>query len=703
MSRNNPSDNKADTTPNVIFAPQLFSASARLTAKEQSRVIEFINKFQENPAHPGLQLHTIDNTRSAGMWSGRVTRDIRAILHKDGETWAILHVDHHDAAYTWAERRDVGRHPITGALQIVEAIETVREVEKIVHVAAKAPPIFVDHQDGYLLSLGLPESWLPVVRAVRAEDQLLSFMDKLPEDVVERLMKVAEGELVTPPEPIAPDRPVIESADTRDTFYIASDSDELAAALRAPLDRWIAFLHHSQRALVQRTFSGPAKVTGSAGTGKTVVAMHRARKLARDGEHVLLTSYVSTLCENIERNLVKLCTPAEHENITVSTVHKQALRLVRDVEPRTRPATDEDVHAILDNLRSLHAPDHDSDFVRAEWHAVVRRQNIANWPEYRRARRTGRGRGLAVKERKLLWQIFGQTLETLEKRCLLDWTGLCRRARELIENGQVTSPFTAVIVDEVQDLDIAAIRLVHAMSSPENLMLCGDAGQRIYPSGFSLSALGIQVRGRSMVLRLNYRTTEQIRRLADRMLGTASDDMDGGEESRVGTRSLLTGPSPELTGHPNREAENQAGVARIQSWLDDGLTSNDIGVFARTGNRVTAFGRALSDAKLSWRRLSDKEPSADNRPAIHLGTMHRAKGLEFKAVLVLDASEGRLPSTHVLGQQNDPLDREGAQVREKCLLYVAMTRARDHLAISWIRQPCAFIAPLTAKSEETSP
>ena len=680
----------------VIIAPQLFSALGRLTANEQARVIDFIKTFQANPANPGVSLERIGRTKSKGLWSGRITRDLRAILHKDGDTWAMLHADHHDAAYGWAERREIGRHSVTGALQIVEAVESVREVERVIEVLVEpdAPPIFEPHADDYLLSLGVPDGWLPTLRSVKIDDHLLAVCEKLPEDVAERLLALAAGDFVTPPAPLALDRPAIESADTRRRFFVVEDAEGLVAALEAPMERWIAFLHPSQRELVEKTWNGPAKVSGSAGTGKTVVAMHRARHLARKGEKVLLTSYVTTLCENIEANLGKFCTQRERDHITVSTVHKQALAIVRQADPRIRPSSEEVIRELLDTQRIRHAADYEKGFIEAEWDNVVRLQGLNNWDEYRGARRTGRGKGLAVKERKQLWKVFGGVLEDLRSRNLPDWTGLCLRAIELLSDGRATSPFSAVVVDEVQDLRPSELRFLKALCSvkPGNLMLCGDTGQRIYPGGFSLSALGIEVRGRSSVLKINYRTTEQIRRLADRMIGEISDDMDGGEESRVGTKSLLRGPHPQLLGHGSKGDEATADVEQIRSWINGGLAPEDIAVFARTKRRVEAFTEVLSDSDLPWRLLSDNEPSATG--AIQLGTMHRAKGLEFKAVLVMGCGDKDLPSPAVLRGMDDPQDRETAVARERRLLYVAMTRARDELTVTWTGKPSRFLSAL---------
>lgn len=680
-------------TANVIIAPQLFASLGQLPANDQARVIEFINTFQTNPAHPGLSLERVNRARSKGVWSGRVSGDLRAILHKDGETWAILYADRHDAAYDWAERREIGRHSVTGALQIVESVETVREVERVVEILRQpeGPTLFETHHDDYLLSLGVPGSWLPTLRRIRDEDQLLVVCEKLPEEIAERLLSLAAGEFVTPPEPIASDRPTTEAADTRRRFFVVEDTEELAAALAAPMERWIAFLHPSQRSLVARTFNGPAKVSGSAGTGKTVVAMHRARHLARRGNRVLITSFVTTLCENIQRNLLMLCTAAERQNIIVSTVHKQALDIVRETEPDIRPASDQDIDTLLNSLRERHAPAYDAAFVRAEWDNVVRLQGIDSWDAYRQAPRAGRGHGLSVKERKILWQVFGAALGSLAQQRKRDWPGLCARAEELLESGVARSPYTAVIVDEVQDLLPPDLRFLRALCAthPENFMACGDAGQRIYPGGFSLKALGIDVRGRSAVLRINYRTTEQIRRVADRLLGLVSDDLDGGEEARSGSRSLLRGPAPTLRGYESRKDELDAAAVQIQSWLDEGLQPEAIGVFARTKAQLKAAGDALEQSGIECCRLSDQGVAA--AVGVQLGTMHRAKGLEFKAVLVLGCADGVVPNAAVFRNVDDPQDREAAEARELRLLYVSMTRARDELVVSWSGRPSRFL------------
>jgi len=681
----------------LLIADTFLPATIRLTADEQRRVNEFLVAFSRDPSHPSISLERLDRTASNDLWSGRITQDLRAILHKEGDVWAALYVDHHDDAYQWARRRSVVRHPVTGALQIVESIERIEEVIRtVVTTVVDAAPIFAHYSDDYLLSLGIPPQWLPVIRELRSEDDLLAVCGKLPREIAERLLTLATGEIVVPPVPVPPDRPAVESADTRRRFFTVEDESGLRAALAAPLEQWIAFLHPSQRALAEGTFNGPVKVTGSAGTGKTVVAMHRARHLAREGRRVLLTSFVTTLCENLGANLRLFCSDEELERITVTTVHNIALELVRSVEPNAAPVGDNEAPDALEELRPLYAPRFDRDFVRAEWENVVVVQGISTWPEYRSASRTGRGRPLSVRDRRELWGLFAALQDLLHRRDRYTWSGLCIRATEYLRSGLVVSPFDAVVVDEVQDLvssDILFLKELCA-ANPGGLMLVGDSGQRIFAGGFSLESLGVRVRGRSHVLRLNYRTTEQIRRAAERLLDPDADcdDMDGGVESRSGTRSLLRGLKPEMHGFDDAGAETAWALERIRRWIDEGFAPHEIGVFARVGRALHPLESALADADIQSHRLA--RDVGTTHAGVQLGTMHRAKGLEFKAVMALDCRSETLPHPQALRGLDDPKDRRDATDRERRLLYVVMTRAREELVVAWSGNPSEFLAPL---------
>lgn len=685
----------------AISKTYLKSASA-LDGSDRTRAFDFMARFHEAPDAQGRNFETIQSARGSNLFSARINQGLRAVIHREGDRYTLLYAGQYDDAYDWAERRQVGHHPVTGTLQIVEAVEEVEREIKHAAETDRTTGLFpaAGFEDAYLLSLGVPEDWLPLLRRLSTDDELLTAVDKLPEEVAERLLALASGELVTPPPPVSRTASLAESPDNLRRFWVLQEGDDLADWLSKPFDTWIRFLHPSQRELVHKRWNGPVKVTGSAGTGKTVVAMHRTRQLAKEGKRVLLTSFGTTICRNIERNLQVLCSREELGQIQVSTVHAVALSMVRRLAPEVQPINTDEVRERIDHVRKLTAPELETEFLAREWDQVVQALSIADWESYRDVERRGRGRSLSVRERQRVWEVLGRVRADLETEDRFTWAGLCHRARELLEAGRVASPFDAVIVDEVQDLKPAEIRFLAAVAlkggGPSGLMLLGDAGQRIYPGGFSLRSLGIDVRGRSRVLRINYRTTEQIRRAADRVLGATADDLDGESERRDLTRSLLRGPEPTL--RPCSSAPDEAAFVaeRIQQVLGQGVQPGDVAVFARVLRLLEPVQSRLADLKLPSQYLADEGGQPGSR--VSLGSMHRAKGLEFRIVFVIGCSDGYVPLRAALSRCEGP-DLDEAMERERSLLYVSLTRARDEAFVTWQGKPSRFLAPLLGEGD----
>ena len=631
------------------------------------------------------------------MWSGRISQELRAIIFKTGADWVLLHAGHHDDAYDWAERRRIDRHSVTGAVQIVD----VQEVEVVESQVREADPsdiyslIFGEYDDDLLLSLGVPESWLPAVRNLRFEEQLLEVLEKLPEEVAERLLTLSFGTIPTPPAPVAHDAPVQEAEGASRRFFVVDDDEALEAALNAPFDRWVAFLHPSQKALVAKEFSGPVKVSGGAGTGKTVVGLHRARWLAQNGQRVLLATHVTTLADNLRRLVDMLCPdPGTRSRIKVDTIASDALSIVRAVDAKVSPMNADTVEAKLRETLLTMPVGFSADFVVDEWNGVIEAQGIATWPEYRRARRTGRGEPLRREDRKALWDVFSAFRERAREDSRYSWGDVALEAARLVLEGEVDPEVDAVVVDELQDLSASQLRLLRALTltNPGNLMLVGDAGQRIYPGGFSLSRLGIEVRGRSNILRLNYRTTEQIRQVADRLIGSFVDDLDGGVEDRRGIRSVRRGPNPEFQAFDAAEAEVAGLLETLDRWTGSGIDEDEIAVFVRTNDLATQLIAELEAAGRAATKVTrDFDPAV---PGVRVGTMHRAKGLEFRAVAVVHATDGLLPLRAAVHGASDEHQRDEAIRLDRRLLYVAMTRARDELLVSWHGTPSRFLNDL---------
>jgi superfamily I DNA/RNA helicase len=692
----------------VLIDSRVLAAASRLDGEAARQVWAFIGRFTENSAHPSLSLERL-HRGGGNLWSARVTHAVRAILHRDCDTWTLVYVGRHDQAYRWVEDQRVERHPRTGALQVVRSAETWEPPARLGSPTASATEpdlprlaLFEAHADDYLLDLGLPEDWLPRVRAVFSDDELLDLIPVLPEEVTERLFALATGQTPAPPPPVAASEPILASHDARRRFHALPSEDDLARLLEQPLAIWIAFLHESQHRLAYGSFAGPLKVTGGAGTGKTTVALHRARHLARAGKRVLLTTFVTTLCTNLERSLRLFCTPEELSRITVATVHSRALAIVAMGGHRVRPATSEDVRRILERVAPDGAGPLNCAGLAAEWEQVVQAGGIVTWEEYRTTSRAGRGRALGATERAAVWEALQRLYGALGAAGQAPFPEICRLATASLREGRVQSPFDAVVVDEVQDIAPAELQFLAALAGegPDSLTLTGDVGQRIYGRRFSLRTLGIDVRGRSHILRLNYRTTEEIRRFADRMRVADGDDMDGGMEDRHGTISLVNGPHPELRGFDSREAQLEWVVEAIRSRLTAGLSADEVGIFTRHNSGLDAVESALRSAGIPCYRIERSRPPEE--PAVHVGTVHRAKGLEFKVVFTVNASADEFPSAHALSDASDTPARQEIAERERQLLYVSVTRARDEALVTWVGRPSPFL-PSGPATDSTSP
>jgi mRNA-degrading endonuclease RelE of RelBE toxin-antitoxin system/thymidine kinase len=671
------------------FTYDFFESSSKISGNESLQVNEFILKFFNNPMHNSIELKRLDGTRSDNIWRGKVNRDLRVILYKDCDTWLFLHIDHHDNAYKWAEKKLISRNKITGEFQIVNLIENIQQVI-IQEYVSNQPSIFDKNQysDEYLLSLGIPELWLPSIRQIKTDEQLDKIFE-LPEEVAERLLQLASGEFVTPPMPIPLDKPLMEIPGATKRFYIAENNEELQRILEAPLQKWVAFLHPSQRKLAIGEFNGPVKVTGTAGTGKTVVAMHRAKHFAKQGKKVLITSFVGSLCENIKKNLKLLCTPEEYSLINVVNIHKIAKDITSSSGKQINILKEDEIKYLF---RKYYNNDSPLNFqaLLAEWSNVIQANNIDDWEKYRDFSRIGRGKPLTVKERKIVWKIFKNLKDELKKQSLFDWSEICKIATDLINEGKYQPNYDAVIVDEVQDFGIQEIKFIAALSekNQNNLMLVGDAGQRIYRRSFSLKSLGIDVVGRSTRLKINYRTTKQIKKLADFVIGDNSDDLDGGQEARGDTFSLLKGPEPILKDFLSVQDQYNFVISEIQNLTSQGLLFKDIAVFARINHLIDNFSRELINYQIPFRKLEDENEESE---AINIGNMYRAKGLEFKVIFIIDANENILPLASVIKDVQDPIDLENLIAREKSLFYVSLTRARDELFVTWVDKPTKFL------------
>ncbi|MCC7173317.1 MAG: DEAD/DEAH box helicase, partial [Planctomycetes bacterium] len=628
-------------------------------------------------------------------------------VHRLGSSLLLCYVDHHDKAYAWAERRKLEIHPKTGAAQIVEIRETVRDVIIPRHVADDAPaapaatmakaPLFADRSDEELLGFGVPAEWLTAVRDA-TEDSILALCEHLPAEAGEALLELAVGGTPRAAEPAAAAASPFDHPDAQRRFRIVANVDDLRLALESPWEKWTIFLHPDQRGWVERDYAGPARVAGSAGTGKTIVAIHRAAHLARANAdaRVLLTTFSDTLASALQTKLKRLLAnePRLGERIDVGSFEAVALRLYRAHVGAARFATADDVRSrIREAAREVDGHKLGAHFLVGEWEHVVDSWQIDTWEAYRDVARLGRKTRLPESLRKVVWAIFERVHRGLRDDGLITLPAMYSALSAAItKRGQTIFDF--VVVDEAQDLGVSQLRLIAVLGAgrPNALFFAGDLGQRIFQQPFSWKSLGVDVRGRSRTLRVNYRTSHQIRMHADGLLGPTVTDMDGIVEERKGTVSVFNGPAPSVAQFASIDEE----IVGVAAWIDertrDGLLPHEFGVFVRSDAEIERARAAVNRTKLASKLLDDRVDTASGHVAV--GTMHRAKGLEFRAVVVMACDDEILPLQSRIESVGDDGDLEEVYDTERQLLYVACTRARDQLFVSGVAPASEFLDDL---------
>lgn len=679
---------------------------SRLTNEEQKAVKTTAFDLQVNPDAYGTRLHRLDAAKDKNFWSARASGDLRIIVHQTASAMLLCYVDHHEEAYRWAERRKIERHPTTGAAQIVEVRERVFEIEVPRYVPAPdapAPPaprpkLFASVQDDELLGFGVPPEWLEDVRQA-TDDTLFDLADHLPQEASEALLELATGGKPQPPVRVGEESDPFSHPDAQRRFRLVADSEELQRALDFPWEKWTVFLHPAQRDLAGKAFNGPARVSGSAGTGKTVVALHRAVQLARRSPQakVLLTTFSDTLaaalCVKVDRLVGN--EPTVRERLTVEAIDRVGLQVY---EAAFGPAILADAERVREAIREASAAvdthGFTNRFLEAEWREVVDAWQIEEWDQYRDVPRLGRKTRLSEKQRKTLWAIFEQVNRKLEREGVLTIPGAFLVATQHLQSGR-QGPFNYAVVDEAQDLGVPQLRFLAALvgNRPDGLFFAGDLGQRIFQTPFSWKSLGVDVRGRSYTLRINYRTSHQIRRQADRLLPAEVSDVDGNKEGRRGTVSAFQGPEPLVQTADSVDEETELVAKWLQARETDGVAPGEFGVFVRSGEQLERALIAVRSAGMEATVLDGR--SEESIGSVSVGTMHQAKGLEFRAVAVMACDDEVIPLQSRIESVVDEGDLQEVYDTERHLLYVACTRARDHLLVTGVDPASEFLDDLT--------
>ncbi|MFF6809826.1 UvrD-helicase domain-containing protein [Streptomyces sp. NPDC012403] len=706
--------------PQLAFANSFWESYDLLEKPVRAGVRKAMQKFQqltvpELQADKGLHLESVEKARDPRMRTIRINDFWRGVVlaPDDGsDVFLLVNVVRHDDAYTWAAKRLYTTNSATRALEVRNVVAIEQLTPQLEKAAAAAPSLlFARYSDTVLRELGLDDQVLRAVRTVIDKPQLEAFGSLLPEDQFEVLQYLAEGfspeevyrDVVAVRRPVAagpdPDESLAAAiTNTTSRITLVTGPEELADILEKPFAAWRVFLHPSQRRVAYRvSYGGPVQVTGGPGTGKTVAALHRVKHLlGRSADtRILLTTYTNALAAALRENLSLLLDGDEESlgRVDVTTVNAYAHGVVTRLDGKApSPVGDREERQLWQRVVKKLGLPWTEQFLAQEYRHVVLAQDLRALDDYRAASRRGRGSSLAPSKREQLWPAVELFESMLRDRKETTHLKVCARAAELLTASAPTHDH--VVVDEAQDLHPAQWRVLRGAVAPgsDDLFITGDPHQRIYDSKVSLGSLGIAVTGRTHRLRLNYRSTEEILTWSTGLLGPVTvEDLGGdGHDTLAGYRSLLHGRRPHTAGYGSEQEEVTALVARVQDWVAQGIRPAEIGVCARFNVLLDKAYDKLAAAGVPVVRVRDN-PGADV-DGVRLATMHAMKGLEFRCVAVLGVTAGALPfGREVTPASVDALQHESDLLRERCLLFVACTRAREALAVSWSGTASPFL------------
>ncbi|QIZ35376.1 DEAD/DEAH box helicase [Saccharopolyspora sp. ASAGF58] len=713
-----------------------FQAGYKLDGSLKKNAWDLMLKLSSSENSNGLNLKMPQGAIDRRVRVARVNDNFRAVLFdasNPGEAFYVLvAIKPHDLAYQYAATLKMQVNPMNGVFEVLKSADAepvAVEPPIAARPVADDRPLLLPFQSAELIGLGITERIAGRAVQVRDEDELQRICVDAPSWQGSALLDLAFGASL---EDVRRTYTVLASETDRSgshefgngesdpgqlreslqrpgsqmDFVVFSDDEHMRRILEGDFEAWRVFLHPEQRSVAYHPgWKGAFRITGGAGTGKTVVGMHRAVFLARRSNvRVLVTTFTRNLAAELKRQLAQLAEPEVLNRIDVRHIDQLAREVVlRAKGHRTPLRSNDERRCWLQVLGQMDLTEADRqlltpDFLSREYVQVILGRGVRSRDEYLKISRPGRRVRLNRLQRARIWSV----VEEFERQLSLDdkttFGKLIAEAAEIVADQRTldTHRYDHVVVDEAQDLSPAHWRLLRGVVpvGPDDLFICEDAHQRIYGDRVVLSRYGIETRGRSRKLTLNYRTTSQVLQFATQVLGDeAYLDLDEETDSTERYRSLLTGLRPRYRDFRNETDEQRFIAQQIAEWKEESGELGDIAVLARTGKIRDKFARALREADIPVVIVEDGDAST-RRDAVHVATMYRAKGVEYQRVAVVGADAGAVPLDFVLGQ-SAPEEQDDVRQRERCLFYVACTRPRDQLLVTWtgIRTPFLSFLP----------
>jgi mRNA-degrading endonuclease RelE of RelBE toxin-antitoxin system len=677
----------------------------------------WLTEFMLDPEDARFEAHRVTRSLMPNLWTAKLDDSYRVIyrLDQDGIRHLLL-CDVHDRAYRRAEKLKAVN--LDGVVKVVEAAPEEALPAAGEHGTPAGPAravgrSFMAWTDAELEAAGVPAHAVPGVRALDSDDELLDFCAEagplgellltLHEDGPPALAARLDPVLPEGRDPAAPGKveAALRTEAAGSSLVVVDSADELERVLAQPIEDWMIYLHPTQAAAVRRPVGGPARVRGPAGTGKTVVALHRAafvaRELARrgDDEPVLVTTFIRSL-PVVLGNLFERLAPDVVDRVEFDNLHGwasallKARRLPYNVNPTLTDRLFAEALECPAGAR-LQAAGLGPGYLSEEVQYFVKGRDLRRVEDYLALSRTSRGTPLRADQRRDLWEVADRYRAACGREQVRDFGDLVVEALRALEARPLDRPYAAVVVDEAQDLTEAGLKLLLAALRPGGeLLLAGDGQQSIYPGSYSLRSVGLDVRGRSTILTASYRSCRCLLEAALAvMAGHPFDDLE--DEAHDGRRSVTwvrDGEPPLLRGFADPDDERRFVVADIAARADAGEVGlGDVAVFCTRTADVKAMLTMLKQRRIPAQDLTAYKGRTTR--AVKVGTYHRAKGLEFKEVYLPHVNAGLLPPA--LSATADTGEAEELARRR---FFVGMTRARDRLVITWSGERSGFLVPL---------
>lgn len=681
----------------------IFSVPQRV----QNKFKEFRRKFKENPNSPAINLERIADFKDDNLRTVRLGDDYRMIIGIAGDDeYAMLYVGHHDEAMQWAKNKKFLWNGQISAFQVI-AVD-------FVHVQATAPVTepeqfcLAQYSDSQLLRIGIPQELLPLVRTFKGADDLEKYEKNLPQEAWENLFylimdngdieriifEVEEGMRKD-----AEHEQQLQSENNRRHFIDITDDEDLDQILNEDLEHWMIFLHPSQRRIVDGNYSGSLKVSGGGGTGKTVAAIHRLKRLCtttyEGSGKVLYTAYNSVLVDNLMPTINLMDVPQQRYD--VCNIDSKAQELAKTygligknyVCYADSKILDIWKEVVMDNVSEMSAED-----LMREYRDVILYNDVTSVEQYFKTPRRGFRNALSRNARKNVWQMVECYRAMAAEKHIMERAELFNMLTNYLNQNNI-HPYTHVIVDEIQDFSNPELRLLRALTpvGPNDLFLVGDPFQCIYMRKPNFKLSGISIQGRSKRLRVNYRTTEEIKQHAVSIVSKIRvDDFDGNAENLKGYVSLLHGEDPAYQLFDSRDKEFEAIAGYIKECMDAGIRTSEICVAAFRNDVVDSlYGHLSRKYGLPCWRNNHGETDG-----VRLSTFHKMKGLEFRVVILADVSDATMPYHHGGYDELDDDQKRLADQSQRSLMYVALTRARSRVLITGCGKPSSFLKSLKA-------